>query len=260
VVDPDVSPMEACLALETAAIEGFATAAQLEPVQACETAYNYALLDHMTQTKALADKAMEYGLDPQSVIKRQVEPQEGRPFDKQFVHTDDLLKEPVPKGQAGQLSLVNLHTVLASEMHLRNMFQILRQRFSESDWRYLCSMVTAVETEHICMIGSMVDPATTPLEYAMANELAEIRIHRLGLESATSDAAKEVHEHALEEDQEHLEWLSEAYARIERGDPGRFQPTDELFAQPQQSATQYIRQIMPQANMLPKGMGFEKAA
>lgn len=259
--DPDVTPVEASLALEMTAIQGFSDAAQLEPNETCKTTYDYIVLDHLTQMKALSDTATNIDIDPESVLKGHMQVMEGRPFERQFVPTNDLLKQPLDKNTDDIMSFVNLHTLLANEETLRNSFQMLRRMLPSHDIRRLYNMVTAVENEHVTMLGSLHDSTITPLEYAMINELMEIRTHRLGAQMAKSENARQAHEYALKEDEQHLSWLRDAYSKIEGGDSSKFEIMDKLFAMPQMSAMDYIRQIMEtQVNLVPRGMGFEKAA
>lgn len=127
--------------------------------------------------------------------------------------------------------------------------------------RVLMNMVTAVENEHITMLESCLDPATSPIEYTMMDELVEIKVHQLGAQFAQSDSAKSAHEYCLGEDRQHLSWLMDAYQKYENGDPSKFQETDDLFTMPELSAMDHIDQTLEtQIDIRPKGTGFEKAA
>ncbi|MHB8840940.1 MAG: hypothetical protein ACYC56_03990 [Candidatus Aquicultor sp.] len=260
-VDPETTPMEASMALEMTALQGFADAAQLEPNESCKMVHDYILLDHLTQAKSLWDTMSSIGTNPEGVVKGQIQIKEGRPWDRQLIPTNDLMKQHLDKNSADIMSFVNIHSLLANEEQLRNDFQMLRKMMPARDVRRLYNMVTAVENLHVTMLESLLDPMTTPLEYAMMNELVEIRVHQLGMQMAKNDAAHQTHEYTLKEDQQHLSWLRDAYSRLEQGDSSKFEIPSALFAMSQMSANDYIDQIMPmQMNMLPKGTGFEKAA
>lgn len=259
--DPDMKKIESAIAVEMAAIQGFCDAAQLEPNNDCKTIYDYALLDHLTQLKNIADSASEIGIEPDDVLKGHLDVIEGRPTQKQLVPTSDLLKTPIDKNIADATTFVNLHGLLAAEMSLRNGFHAMRPLVSMQNMRVLLNTVTAVENEHIAMIESCLDPDITPLEYLIMNELVELRVHKLGSQFAQSESAKSAHEYCLEEDREHLQWLLDAYQKHENGDPTKFQETDKLYAMPEMSAMDYIDQTLEtEIDMRPKGMGFEKAA
>lgn len=260
-VDPDTTPMEASMALEMTALQGFANAAQLETNETCKNAYNYILMDHLTQAKMLSDAMSSVGTNPEGVVKGQMQIREGRPIERQFVSTSDLFKAPLDKNTADIMSFVNLHTLLANEEALRNEFQMMRKMLPSQDLRRFYNTVTAVENLHTTMLGSLHDPTISLLEYAMINELMEIRNHRLGMQMAKSDSARQAFEYALRGDETHLSWLRDAYTRIEKGDASKFEIPANIAAMPSMSANDYVNQIMPvQMNMMPKGMGFEKAA
>lgn len=262
VMDPEITPIEASLGLELTALNGFADAAQLETNENAKRVYDYILLDHLTQTKALSDTASSVGTNPEAVFRGQIRPMDGRPFDRQFIPTNDLFKTPLDKNSDEPASFVHLHSLLAAEEGLRNEFHMIRKMLPSQEVRRLYNMVTAVENLHMVMLGSLHDPGLTPLEYAMINEMAEIRIHQLGAQTAKSDTVKQAHQYALDGDQQHLDWLRDAYAKFEQGDPNRFliQP-EMLFAMPAMAPSDYIMQVVQnQMNMMSKGMGFEAAA
>ncbi len=195
------------------------------------------------------------------IFKGHIEPMTGRPMSKQFVPTQDLFKQTLDKNTADMMSFVNLHIALASDEVLRNEFQVLRRMFGSHELRRMSNMVTAVENIHVTMLGSLHDPSTTPLEYAMINELAEMRLHKLGYNASENANSIEVQNYCFEEDEKHLRWLMDAYSRIEEGDASLFEPSDRLYAMPEMSTMDYINQIArTQMNMVSRGMGFEMAA
>lgn len=260
-VDPETTPMETSLTLQMTALQGFSDAAQLESNETCKMTYDYILLDHLTQMKALSDTMSSIGANPAEVIKGSMQIMEGRPFSRQYVPTKDLLKRSLDKNSDNIMSFVNLHTLLANEEQLRNEFQMIRKMLPSQNIRSLYTRITSVENEHATMLGSLRDPNVTLLEYAMINELMEIRNHQLGMQIAKNDIAREAFEYALNGDQGHLGWLRDAYSSIERGDSSKFAIPDNLFATPPMSANDYIKQVMQtQMGIMPKGMGFEKAA
>ncbi|MCL6471194.1 MAG: hypothetical protein K6T91_00060 [Firmicutes bacterium] len=260
-VDPETTPLEASLTLQMTAIQSFSDAAQLEPSENCKMTYDYILLDHLTQAKALSDTMSSVGTNPEGVIKESMQLMEGRPFSKQYIPTKDLLKRPLDKNSDNIMSFVNLHTLLANEKQLRNEFQTIRKMLPSQNIRRLYNRITSVETEHVTMLASLRDPNITLLEYAMINELMEIRNHQLGMQIAKNDAAREAFEYALNGDQGHLSWLRDAYSSIEKGDSSKFAIPDNLFATPPLPVNDYVKQVMQtQMGITPKGMGFEKAA
>ncbi|HEY3374749.1 MAG TPA: hypothetical protein VGK02_06775 [Candidatus Aquicultor sp.] len=260
--DPDTTPLEASLALEMTAVTGFTEAAQVEPNQTCKSVYDYILYDHLTQTKAIADIASQVGTNPQGVIKNHIEVRRGRPLDKQFVPTDDLMKPHLNKDGDDIMSFVNLHMLLAAEESLHNELQLFRRMLPSYVARRLYSMINAIETLHASMLESLDDPNATPLERAMINEMAEIRTHQLGAHMAKDANAKRAHEYALRQDEQHLSWLRDTYSNVEHKDSAKYAPNmQKLFAPPQMPANDYINQVMQtQVNIMPRGMGFEKAA
>ncbi|MHB8841069.1 MAG: hypothetical protein ACYC56_04640 [Candidatus Aquicultor sp.] len=260
-VDPNTTPWERSLALEMTAVMGFADAAQLEMDMTAKTAYDYMLMDHLTQTKAVSDMASSSGMSPEDILKGQLQLKEGRPFEKQIVPSSDLLKKPLDKNTADITTLVHLYTLLANEEQLRNSFQMIRTMLPSTNARQLYSMVTVVENFHITMLESLLDPTITPLEHAMLNELMEIRNHHLGMEMAKTESARAAHEYAMNGDTYHLSQLQEAYSSIEKGDASRFSITDKLFMMPKMPANDYINQVMQtQMNLTSRGTGFEMAA
>lgn len=260
--DPQTTPLEASLTTEMAALQGFTDAAQLEKNEVCKNTYNYTLLDHLTQTYALSEMASSMGTVTSALMKGHIQVQEGRPFERQFVPTPDLFKQPLDKNSDDIMSFVNLHTLLATEESLRNEFHMFRKILPSQDMRKLYNTITAIENIHVSMLGSLHDPTITPLEYAMVNELMEIRIHQMGMQMAKNDSAKQAHEYAMKEDEQHLTWLRDAYSNIEGGDVTKFAPSaNMLFMMPKMSANDYIQQIMQtEIGMMARGMGFEKAA
>ncbi|HZD59134.1 MAG TPA: hypothetical protein VE439_01615 [Anaerolineae bacterium] len=260
-IDPSTTLIERSLELEMTAIMGFVDAAQLETNEAAKNAYDYMLLDHLTQAKAIADMASSGDMNPEAIFGSQLQVQEGRPFQEQIVPSSDLLKEPLNKDADDITSFVRLHTLLANEEQLRNTLQLIRTMLPSTEMRQLYNMVTVVENFHTTMLDSLQDPTTTPLEYVMTNELMEVRNHRLGMQMAQAESARAAHEFAMNGDQYHLSTLQDAYSKIEKGDPSKFSVTDRLFTMPQMLANDYINQVMQtQMNLRPRGTGFELAA
>jgi rubrerythrin len=260
-IDPDTTLQERSLALEMTAVLGFSDAAQLEIEEDAKVAYDYMLMDHLTHAKTVIDTASGEGMNPADIIKGQFKIQEGRPLEKQIVPSADLLKEPLDKNTAEVTSFVYLHTLLANEQQLRNLFQIIRTMLPSTEARQLYNMMSVIENFHTTMLDSLNDPTITPLEYAMINELMEIRTHRLGVQMAETESARAAHEASMHGDQYHLSLLQDAYAKFEQGDPSRFAITDALFMLPPVFADAYIDQVMQtQLNLSPRGTGFEMAA
>jgi rubrerythrin len=258
--DPDTTPMQSGLGQEMATVSAFAGNAQLEENQNLREAYNYILFDHLTQLKELSDRAASVGTVPDSVLQGYVQPMMGRPFDRQFISTNDLFKPEVNLTPTNVYSLAKLHGLIAAEEMLHNSFQGMRAFLPSEDIRRFYNMITGVETLHTTMLGSFSDPSMTPLEYAMINELAEVRIHRLGLQMSDNKYAKQAHEYAYGEDMKHLKMLQDAYSK-EGGDPSMFDIDNSMFAAPSTSVNDYCNQIMnSQKSMTSRGMGFEKAA
>ncbi|MCX9009483.1 MAG: hypothetical protein OIN66_00030, partial [Candidatus Methanoperedens sp.] len=230
------------IALQMTVIQEFTAAAQLEPDESLRDTYDYMLLDHLTQMRILSDTAANQGAKVEDITKGSLRIMEGRPFEKQFVPTEALLRQPLDKNTADIISFVNAHTILANEAQLRNDFQTFRKTLPAQDVRRLLNMVSAVENLHIIMLESLMDPAFTQLETAMINELAEIKNHNTGMQYARHKDVRSVHEYALKEDELHLSWLQEAYSGC--GPAERFQPEDRLFAQPPMSAKKYIDHLI----------------
>lgn len=260
-VDPNTTPIEQSLVLEITSTMAFADLAQVETSQEAKTAYDYMLLDHVTQLKAIVDMASSMGVNAESFLKDQLPVQDGRPFQKQIVPSGDLFKKPLSKNTDNIMSFVILHTLLANEERLRNSLQIFRTMFAPTDARQLINLITVIENIHTTMLSSMHDPTITPLEFAMINELMEVRSHHFGMQMATTESARKAHEFAMTGDQYHLGMLQDAYIKIEKGDALKFSVTDELFRFRPMPANDYIKQVMQtQINLRPQGTGFELAA
>ena len=263
VADPNMTPMESSIALQMTAIQGFSEAAQLETNDTLRGTYDYILLDHLTQMKMLSDSASRMGskggifemvmvtmgagtaaktkAKTEEITKGALEIREGRPIEKQFIPMNAIYKRPLNKDIVDVTSFVNIHTLLANEMQLRNEYQMFRKMIPSNDVRRLLNMGTAVENIHITMLESLMDPTTSLLEHAMIGELMEIKAHRQGMQLAKSDSARAAHEYALKEDEGHLSWLRDAYSAY--GLPAKFKATDKLFARPEMSASEYISQM-----------------
>ncbi|GEM_PF-1619790 len=263
VVDPNMTPMESALALQMTAIQAFSEAGQLETNDICKSTYDYILLDHLTQMKLLSDSASRMGAEggvisrimesfgagaapkmgarPEEITKGAIQIREGRPIEKQFIPTDDIIKQSLSKDTVPVESFVNVHTVLANDVQLRDEYHLFRRMMPSEDSRRLLNIVTAIENIHVAMLESLMDPKTSPLEYLMINELMEIKTHRQGIQFAKSDSARSAHEYALREDEQHLNWLRDAYSSY--GSPAKFKATDKLFALPQMSINEYVNQI-----------------
>ncbi|KCZ71717.1 hypothetical protein ANME2D_01771 [Candidatus Methanoperedens nitroreducens] len=244
IIDPKMTYIESGIALQMTAIQGFTEAAQLEPDESLRNAYNYMLLDHLTQMRIFSDTALSQGTRSQDITKDSLRIMEGRPFEKQFIPTEALLKQPLDKDTADIMSFVNAHTILANETQLRNDLQMFRKTLPAQDLRRLFNMVAAVENLHILMLESLLDPAISPLEYAMINELMEIRKHNQGMQSAKHKDIRSAHEYTMKEDEVHLSLLMDAYSSY--GPSDRFELTDRLFAQPEMSTNKYINHFMDQ--------------
>lgn len=258
--DPQTTPIEAAIAAQMTAVHALAQTAQLERDRTCKQAYDYILADHVGQLYTICDMADSAGTDPQSILQGEIDIQQGRPIDQQIVTNEDVIKDPGSKEALTQSSLVNMHAILAAEYGLHNSFQTFRMHESDKKFRQIFHQVTAIENLHISMLDTMVDPTTSLLEYVLASELAEIRIHKLGIEMSTHKSAQQVHEHALEEDRQHLEWLCDAY-EAQGGDVSMFQESDELFQTPEGSVSDYIRQNIKSAQQTkPEGTGWSQAA
>jgi len=241
-VDPRMSLIESSIALQMTSIQEFTAAAQLEPDESLRDAYDYMLLDHLTQMRILSDTAANQGARVEDITKGSIRTMEGRPFEKQFVPTEALFMQPLDKNTADIASFVNAHTILANETQLRNDFQTFRKTLPAQDMRRLLNMVSAVENLHIIMLESRMDPTVTPLETAMINELMEIKNHRTGVQYARHKDIRSVHEYALKEDEVHLNWLRDAYSGY--GPAERFQIEGRLFSQPPMSAKKYIDHLI----------------
>lgn len=262
IADPNMTPMESSIALQITAIHGFSEAAQLETVDILKDTYDYILLDHIAQMKMLSESAsrmipkgsifqmmgsMEGSTRTEAKTEKHkkgtLKIKEGRPIEKQFIPMSDIYKQPLDKDIVDVASFVNAHTLIANEMQLRNEYQMFRKVIPSNDMRKLLNMGTAVENIHITMLKSLMDPATTLLEHAMIGELMEIKAHREGMQFAKSESAKDAHEYALKEDEEHLSWLSEAYSACGCGSAAKFKANDKLFAKPRMSSGEYISQM-----------------
>ncbi len=263
VADPNMTPMESSIALQMTAIQGFSEAAQLETNDILKSTYDYILLDHLTQMKVLSDSASRMGTKggifemvmvtmgagtsaktkakTEDITKGTLEIREGRPIEKQFIPMEAIYKRPLDKDTVDMASSVNLHTLLANEMQLRNEYQMFRKMIPSDDVRRLLNVGTAVENIHITMLGSLIDPTTSHFEHAMIGELMEIKAHRQGAQFAQNDSARSAHEYALNEDEEHLSWLKDAYSAY--GSSVKFKATDKLFARPRMSTSEYISQM-----------------
>lgn len=241
-VDPRMSLIESSLALQMTAIQEFTAVAQLEPNESLRSAYDYMLLDHLTQMRILSDAAISQGVKPEDITKGMLRITEGRPFEKQFIPMDSLFRRPLDKNTADVASFVNARTILANEIQLRNDFQTFRRIMPAQDVRRLFNMVSAVENLHIIMLESLLDPTMSLLENAMINELMEIKNHSLGMQLSKHKDIRSVHEYALKEDEVHLGWLRDTYS--DYGSSEKFQPTDKLFAQPEMSAKKYIDHVI----------------
>ncbi|NJD75509.1 MAG: hypothetical protein FIB08_00240 [Candidatus Methanoperedens sp.] len=261
--DPSMTPMESSIALQMTAIHGFSEAAQLEMNDILKDTYDYILLDHLTQMKSLSDSASGMGskggifetmmitlgagtaaktkAKPEDITKGTLQIMEGRPVEKQIIPMSAIFKQPLNKDTVDMASFVNAHTLLANEMQLRNEYQMFRRMIPSTDVRRLLNMGTAVENIHIVMLESLMDPTTNHLEHAMIGELMEIKNHRQGMQFAKSDSARDAHEYALEEDKEHLDWLTDVYSAY--GSAAKFKATDKLFAMPKLSTSEYINQV-----------------
>ena len=263
VADPNMTPMESSLALQMTAIQGLSEAAQLETNGILRGTFDYILLDHLTHMKMLSDNASSMGTKggvfemimvslgagtaaktkakAENITKGSMQIREGRPIDQQFIPMDEIFKQPLNKDTVDISSFVNAHTLLANEAQLRNEYQMFRKMIPSDDVRRLLNLTTAVENIHITMLESLMDPTTSPIEYVMINELMEIKTHRQGMQFARSESARSAHEYALNEDEQHLDWLRDAYSSY--GSPAKFKATDKLFAQPKMSTSEYINRV-----------------
>ena len=242
---PTVVPWQHVVGSELAFIALTGTLAQIEPDTRVGAVFDYLLIDHLTQVKALTEETKALGLDP-AMVDEVARLPDGRDFKDQFHPTEDLIKTPYP-ATADPGTKVNVRLVTMADTLVGELTAGLGVMGAPESLAQLARVIGTVEAGHHLMLRTLLNPEESVLERAFQSELAEVMgLNRL-LSTEKESGAKEAYDFMVEEDEDHLRYLGAVLADVEGKDPIKLSDSNVFGAKPRRTLENYLAETVEAA-------------
>lgn len=238
---PDITPWDLLARAELGFVRYMATSIQSIPDLAVKSMVNYILLDHITHVKELANQARNLGMDAELLSEIDSLPA-GRDFGRQFVKISGLIKSPYPFSADTSVK-VNLRLARTFEISLRELCQNLLLASPLDELKLLAREISLIDSCHLLMIDSMINPEESVIEQTFYDELSEIILLNKGFSAEKEKNAKEIYDFMIAEDEMHLKVLGEMLYEFEDKNPSELSESKALYAPPRYTAERYLEQI-----------------
>ncbi|MBE0481745.1 MAG: hypothetical protein IBX68_12310 [Dehalococcoidia bacterium] len=239
------STLEVTIGYEQVAVDLTAYMARTEPDPKVKAALDFALLedfDHLYRYSNLME--LTEGKTADRTVKELTEIMPGRPTIAEHRHPMDSIRTPVDRASADPLTLVHILTIVAGEQQTMNFYMNVGNRPESMLGRGLYLEIAQIEEQHVSHYESLLDPNMSWFEKLVLHEYNECYMYWSCLNSEIDDRVKQVWQHNLEQEIEHLRISAELMKKFERRDPAELYPAS--FPQPTifESSKDYIREIL----------------
>jgi hypothetical protein len=244
---PDLSTVEAALALEQAEVEIGAAVAEREPDPALAEVYVRGLLedlDHLYRLAALYDRIE--GRDPNTILQSYTDIRPGRPTAEAHRHPDDDRGPGYDRTTALPLSKLHALTLLALEQQARDQHVAAGARYADPIGRRLFSELASVEDQHATACASLPDPGESWLESWLLHEATEVYNYWGCARRESNPRLKGIWERFLDYELGHLQLVMDLMRRVEKRDPATLLPATLPEPLPFASARDFVRRALDQ--------------
>ncbi len=241
----DESTLEVTLGYEQVAVDLTAWLAKTEPDPNVKNALDFALFedfDHLYRYSNLMGTIN--GADPAKIVGELTEIFPGRPTVLEHRHPFDSIRNHYNKDKADILTKLHVLTIVAGEQQTMNYYMNVGNRTDTFLGRSLYQEIAQVEEEHVSHYESLADPRETWFECLLMHEYLECYLYYGFLLEEPDERIKNVWQHNLDCEIEHLHLAAELLQQYEGRDaesllPARF-PTLTKF----ESNKDYVREIL----------------
>lgn len=237
----DISPWDLLARAEIGFIKYLAVNIQPEPDPSVKSMVNYILLDHLTHLKELSIQAGGMGMDIELVDEINSLP-DGRKFGNQHVGFSGLIKSPYTS-VADAFTKVSLRLVRAFEVSLREICQNLLLASPAEELKLFAREISVIDSCHLLMIDSMINPEENQAEQTFYDELAEVTLLNKLFLTEKEKSIKEIYDFMIAEDEMHLKVLGEMLYDFEGKDPSKLGTSKFFSALPRCTAERYLSKI-----------------
>jgi len=239
------SNLEVTIGYEQVAVDLTAWLARTEPDPYVKDALDFALLedfDHLYRYANLLE--MTEGKQANKTVKDLTEITPGRPTYAHHRHPFDNLTRHIDKNTADILTKMHILTIIAAEQQTMNYYMNIGNRTENMLARGLYAEIGSVEEEHVTHYESLDDPTCSWFEMMLMHEYNECYMYYSCWSSEPDDRIKQIWEHHLNNEIEHLRIACNLMKQYEKRDPLELLPKELPELTIFQSNVDYVRQIL----------------
>jgi rubrerythrin len=255
---PDQTRPEMAIALEQAAVEVTARAAQSEPDPYQAQVYRFGVVeevDHLYRFAALLDRAG--GKDANAIVQSYTDIIPGRASARQHRHPDDDLRRSYSRSRAKLITKLSALTITALERQALEYYLTVGPMLADPAARQLYAEIASLEEQHVTQYTSLGDTAESWLEQWLLHEANEVITYFCCVQAESDSKVKKIWERFLDYELGHLRHVAELFKSIEGRDPAEILPQKLPDPSPFVSHRDFVRKTLRrEAELSAKGEEF----
>lgn len=209
------APSELVLEGEAAILSAYGLCMSREPDTVISNAFEHIFKDHQQHAEFAAQNVQKGGCDV-NTITGGAELSGGRPINEQFMRPADTIWQgnfggSYDKNNVDPLTLINVDMALAGEVAVWDMYHCAMTNEGDINNCQNFAGFQSVESQHVAILGSIKDPAETPLERSLVHESVEISTYAVLKNTETNEQVRKVFDDLYREDMEQG-WLLGQFA------------------------------------------------
>jgi hypothetical protein len=242
---PDLSLLEAGIALEQTEVEVTAAVAACEPDPVLARTYRFGLiedLDHVYRLAALYDRVE--GRDANTILQSYTDVRPGRPSAVTHRDPGDDLRVAYRRATALPISKLHALTITALEQHARDRYVEMAPRYADPVGRRLLAEIGSIEEQHATQCACLSDPDETWIEQWLLHEANEVYNYWGCAQQESNPTIKGIWQRLLDYELGHLHVVMDLMERVLKRDPAELLPATLPPPIPFASQRSFVRKVL----------------